>query len=81
MTGGEQEGFCVIQRSTPGRNPCGIRLLPEGGRAFGQTDKTERAAFLPCQKYLGLKPGHPEELERLEEICQELAQRLITSLP
>ena len=46
-------------------------------RLYGKNDKSSIKTF--DQKRLGLKPWHPEELERLEDIRQELAQRLVTS--
>ena len=46
-------------------------------RFYGKNDKSSVKAF--DQKRLGLEPWHPEELERLEDIRQELAQRLVPS--
>jgi hypothetical protein len=44
-------------------------------RLYGKNDKSSIKTF--DQKRLGLKPWHPEELERREDIRQELVQRLV----
>ena len=54
-----------------------IKLSEVCLRLYGKNDKSSIKTF--NQKRLGLKPWHPEELERLEDIRQELAQRLVTS--
>ena len=56
-----------------------IKLSEVCGRLYETNDDSTVEVF--NRKRLGLQPWLPEELERLEQIRQELAERLVTSLP
>ncbi len=56
-----------------------IKLSEVCWRLYGTDDDSTVDAF--NRKRLGFESWQPEELERLEQIRQELAGRLVTSLP